>query len=144
MAAEAAGRESFAAPLALVSTAVRARGQLSARPSPTEGRALPGGRKARAVASTVTSSSSSRPGYGQLLRTPGAWTFLLPGFAARQPFAMLTVSIVLLVRHTTGSYGAAGAVAAVTGVSLALFAPYGGRLADRYGQRAVLLPGVTL
>ncbi|MEU8828068.1 MFS transporter [Streptomyces sp. NPDC048636] len=85
-----------------------------------------------------------RPGYGQLLRTPGAWTFLLPGFAARQPFAMLTISIVLLVRHTTGSYGVAGAVAAVTGVSMALFAPQGGKLADRYGQRAVLVPGVLI
>ncbi|WP_371670814.1 MFS transporter [Streptomyces sp. NBC_00289] len=92
------------------------------------------------MASTVT----SRPGYGQLLRTRGVWTFLLPGFAARQPFAMLTISIVLLVRHTTGSYGAAGAAAAVTGVSMALFAPYSGRLADRYGQRAVLLPGVLV
>jgi len=102
------------------------------------------------VASTVTtepskdSSASSRPGYGQLLRTRGAWTFLLPGFAARQPFAMLTISIVLLVQHTTGSYGAAGAAAAVTGVSMALFAPYSGRLADRYGQRAVLVPGVLV
>ncbi|MGW3095660.1 MFS transporter [Streptomyces sp. NPDC001102] len=102
------------------------------------------------MASTVTtepskdSSASSRPGYGQLLRTRGAWTFLLPGFAARQPFAMLTISIVLLVQHTTGSYGAAGAAAAVTGVSMALFAPYSGRLADRYGQRAVLVPGVLL
>ncbi|MET8813796.1 MFS transporter [Streptomyces sp. NPDC004549] len=86
----------------------------------------------------------SRPGYGQLLRTRGAWTFLVPGFAARQPFAMLTISIVLLVRHTTGSYGAAGAAAAVTGVSMALCAPYGGRLADRYGQRAVLVPGVVV
>ncbi|WP_055490337.1 MFS transporter [Streptomyces sp. TP-A0356] len=95
------------------------------------------------MASTVT-SKSSRPGYGQLLRTRGAWTFLLPGFAARQPFAMLTLSIVLLVQHTTGSYGAAGAVAAVTGVSMALFAPYSGRLADRHGQRAVLLPGVLV
>ncbi|MBD0840746.1 MULTISPECIES: MFS transporter [unclassified Streptomyces] len=99
--------------------------------------------------STVTTepsktSSASRPGYGQLLRTRGAWTFLLPGFAARQPFAMLTISIVLLVQHTTGSYGAAGAAAAVTGVSMALFAPYSGRLADRYGQRAVLIPGVLL
>ncbi|MER6526763.1 MFS transporter [Streptomyces sp. NPDC001508] len=102
------------------------------------------------MASTVTTEPSenpatpSRPGYGQLLRTRGAWTFLLPGFAARQPFAMLTLSIVLLVRHTTGSYGAAGGVAAVTGVSMALFAPYSGRLADRYGQRAVLVPGVLV
>ncbi|MER6351308.1 MFS transporter [Streptomyces sp. NPDC001634] len=95
------------------------------------------------MASTVT-SKSSRPGYAQLLRTRGAWTFLLPGFAARQPFAMLTLSIVLLVQHTTGSYGAAGAVAAATGVSMALFAPYSGRLADRHGQRAVLLPGVLV
>ncbi|MEU2717936.1 MFS transporter [Streptomyces sp. NPDC007205] len=91
-----------------------------------------------------TSPASSRPGYGQLLRTRGAWTFLLPGFAARQPFAMLTLSIVLLVQHTTGSYGAAGATAAVTGVSMALFAPYSGRLADRCGQRAVLVPGVLV
>ncbi|MGW1796996.1 MFS transporter [Streptomyces sp. NPDC001984] len=102
------------------------------------------------MASTVTSEPSknsaapSRPGYGQLLRTRGAWTFLLPGFAARQPFAMLTISIVLLVRHTTGSYGAAGAAAAVTGVSMALFAPYTGRLADRRGQHAVLIPGVLV
>ncbi|MFI1888187.1 MFS transporter [Streptomyces jumonjinensis] len=94
------------------------------------------------MASTVT--GGPRPGYGQLLRTPGAWTFLLPGFAARQPFAMLTIGIVLLVQHTTGSYGSAGMVAAVTGVSMALCAPQSGKLADRFGQRAVLLPGVVL
>lgn len=94
------------------------------------------------MASTVT--TRNRPGYGQLLRTPGAWTFLLPGFAARQPFAMLTIGIVLLVQHTTGSYGSAGAVAAFTGVSMALFAPQSGKLADRFGQRAVLLPGVLV
>ncbi|MGD6752762.1 MFS transporter [Streptomyces sp. BH105] len=87
---------------------------------------------------------AARPGYGQLLRTRGAWTFLLPGFAARQPFAMLTISIVLLVQHTTGSYGTAGAVSATTGVAMALFAPYSGKLADRFGQRAVLLPGVLV
>jgi MFS family permease len=86
----------------------------------------------------------ARPGYKQLLRTPDAWTFLLPGFAARQPFAMLTIGIVLLVQHTTGSYGSAGVVSAVTGVSMALFAPQSGKLADRFGQAAVLLPGVLV
>ncbi|MET9426767.1 MULTISPECIES: MFS transporter [unclassified Streptomyces] len=97
------------------------------------------------MASTVnTTDAVKRPGYGQLLRIPGAWTFLLPGFAARQPFAMLTIGIVLLVQHTTGSYGSAGAVAAVTGVSMALFAPQSGKLADRFGQRAVLVPGVLV
>ncbi len=88
--------------------------------------------------------SGKRPGYGQLLRTPGAWTFVLPGFLARQPFAMLTIGIVLLVQHTTGSFGTAGAVSAATGISMALFAPQSGKLADRFGQRAVLLPGVAV
>ena len=88
------------------------------------------------------SGAEARASYGRLLRTPRAWTFVLPGFAARQPFAMLTIGIVLLVQHTTGSYGSAGAVAAATGVSMALFAPQGGKLADRFGQRSVLVPGV--
>ncbi|MFC7306193.1 MFS transporter [Streptomyces monticola] len=91
-----------------------------------------------------TVNSASRPGYGQLLRTPRALSFVLPGFAARQPFAMLTMSIVLLVQHTTGSFGTAGAVAAVAGVSMALFAPQNGKLADRFGQSAVLVPGVLV
>ncbi len=91
-----------------------------------------------------TPVKEARPGYGQLLRTPGAWAFLLPGFLARQPFAMLTFSILLLVQHTTGSYGTAGVVSAVTGVSMALFAPQSGKLADRFGQRAVLVPGVLV
>ncbi|MFC9129187.1 MFS transporter [Streptomyces sp. NPDC057099] len=101
-------------------------------------------KKSKNSRTSKKSTASARPGYGRLLRTRGAWTFLLPGFAARQPFAMLTISIVLLVQHTTGSYGAAGAAAAVTGVSMALFAPYSGRLADRHGQRVVLIPGVLL
>ncbi|KUJ70174.1 ABC transporter [Streptomyces albus subsp. albus] len=79
-----------------------------------------------------------------MLRTQGAWTFLLPGFLARQPFAMLTIGIVLLVQHTTGSYGTAGAVSATAGVAMALFAPQSGKLADRFGQGAVLLPGVLV
>jgi MFS family permease len=96
------------------------------------------------VTTDATTDVSKRPGYGQLLRTPGVWSYLIPGFLARQPFAMLTIGIVLLVQHTTGSYGSAGIVAAVTGVSMALFAPQSGKLADRFGQRAVLIPGVLV
>ncbi|MGI5352967.1 MFS transporter [Streptomyces sp. CA-250714] len=79
-----------------------------------------------------------------MLRTEGAWSFLLPGFLARQPYAMLTISIVLLVQHTTGSFGLAGAVSATAGIAMALIAPQSGRLADRFGQGAVLVPQVFL
>ncbi|MGI5450202.1 MFS transporter [Streptomyces sp. CA-243310] len=96
------------------------------------------------MTSAVTTDTSARPGYGQLLRTPGALGFLLPGFAARLPFGMLTISILLLVQHTTGSYANAGIVAAVTGISMALCAPVMGNLTDRRGQSAVLLPVVLI
>ncbi|WP_327262889.1 MFS transporter [Streptomyces sp. NBC_01232] len=94
------------------------------------------------MTSAVTTDTSARPGYGQLLRTPGALGFVLPGFAARLPFGMLTISILLLVQHTTGSYASAGIVAAVTGISMALSAPLMGIFTDRFGQTAVLLPVV--
>ncbi|MFF2627575.1 MFS transporter [Kitasatospora griseola] len=83
-------------------------------------------------------------GYGALLRTPRAWTFLLPALVARLPYAMLGLGIVLLVRDTTGSYGLAGAVAATAAVAQALIGPQTGRLADRHGQAAVLVPAVLV
>lgn len=86
----------------------------------------------------------ARVGYGALLRTPGAWTFLAPAFAARLPYAMLSLGILLLVFDTHGSYGTAGTVAAVSAVAQALVGPQTGRLADRYGQAAVLVPSVIV
>jgi MFS family permease len=82
--------------------------------------------------------------YSGLLRTPGAWRFLSPALVARLPYAMLGLGIILLVRHTTGSYGTAGAVSAVAAVSLALAGPQTGRLADRFGQAAVIVPGAIV
>ena len=79
--------------------------------------------------------------YSSLLRTPSAWRFLVPGLVARMPYAMLGLGIVLLVKHTTGSYGTAGAVSAAAAVSLAVAGPQTGRLADRFGQAAVVVPG---
>ncbi|PYC82668.1 MFS transporter [Streptomyces tateyamensis] len=86
----------------------------------------------------------ARVGYVPLLRTPGAWRFLIPAFVARLPYAMLTLGIVLLVFDTSGSYGTAGAVAAVAAVAQALVGPQTGRLADQFGQSAVLLPSVLV
>ncbi|WP_042420864.1 MFS transporter [Streptacidiphilus anmyonensis] len=87
----------------------------------------------------------ARPfGYGALLRTPGAWTFLLPAFVARMPYAMLGLGTVLLVLDTTHSYTTAGAVAAVASITQVVGAPLTGRLADRRGQAPVLLPCLAL
>ncbi|HWM37207.1 MAG TPA: MFS transporter [Streptomyces sp.] len=96
------------------------------------------------MATPATTTGEHRPGYGDLLRTPGAWRFLLPGLLARQPIAMLGIGTVLLVEHTTGSYGAAGIVTAISGVAMALLSPQSGKLTDRFGQGAVLVPGVLL
>ncbi|MGW3041617.1 MFS transporter [Kitasatospora sp. NPDC001159] len=96
--------------------------------------------------STVDTAAEApaRVGYGELLRTPGAWTFLSPAFFARLPYAMLSMGILLLVTQTTGSYGTAGTAVAVSAVAQALIGPQTGRLADRYGQAAVLLPTVLV
>ncbi|MER6299906.1 MFS transporter [Kitasatospora sp. NPDC001539] len=98
------------------------------------------------AADTVETATDApaRVGYGELLRTPGAWTFLSPALVARLPYAMLSMGILLLVTQTHGSYGTAGTVTAVAAVSQALIGPQTGRLADRYGQAAVLVPTVLV
>lgn len=80
--------------------------------------------------------------YLSVLRTPGAWRFLLPALVARLPYAMMQIGVLLLVRWATGSYGAAGIASAAASVSQAFVGPQTGRLADRYGQRRVLVPQV--
>ncbi|MFG2843109.1 MFS transporter [Kitasatospora sp. NPDC048296] len=93
---------------------------------------------------TTAAEAPARVGYGELLRTPGAWTFLSPALVARLPYAMLSMGILLLVTKTHGSYGTAGTVTAVAAVAQALIGPQTGRLADRYGQAAVLVPTVLV
>ncbi|RAY10905.1 MFS transporter [Actinomadura craniellae] len=77
--------------------------------------------------------------YRDLLAVPGARVFVAAGFVGRMSMSMLGIGIVLFVSAVTGSYGIAGAVSAVCALCFAAASPVIGRLADRYGQRRVLV-----
>ncbi|MEH3077028.1 MAG: MFS transporter [Quadrisphaera sp.] len=82
--------------------------------------------------------------YREVLRTPGAPAFVTAGLLARLPIAMYGLIYVFLVQEATGSYGAAGAVAAAASIASALGAPVLSRLVDRHGQARVAVPALAV
>jgi len=76
--------------------------------------------------------------YAQLPRLSGGWYIFLT-MLARLPLAMLTIGTMSLVTAVTHSYASAGLAAGAVGIGSALGAPLVGMLADRLGQRRVLL-----
>lgn len=72
--------------------------------------------------------------YRAILTLPGTLRFSAAGLVARLPMSMLAVGIILMVSETTGTYGLAGAVAAVFALVQALTSPLIARLVDRHGQ----------
>lgn len=82
--------------------------------------------------------------YRALLAIPGTRGFVIPGVIGRFPLSMLGLGSVLLIKEETGSYGIAGVVTATLAVSTALAGPLIGGLADRWGQRRVLLPALVI
>ncbi|MEJ7706057.1 MAG: MFS transporter [Nocardioidaceae bacterium] len=78
--------------------------------------------------------------YRSVLATPGAKRFTAAGLLARTPISTMTLGIVLLVEHLSGSYGFAGTVSAAYMGGAAAASPVLGRFIDRFGQRRVLLP----
>jgi MFS family permease len=77
--------------------------------------------------------------YSALLSKPDLKNVLAASIVGRLPIGVTGLSVLLLVRHATGSYQEGGAVAAAYVVGLACFAPVLGRLIDRSGPRGVLL-----
>ncbi len=77
--------------------------------------------------------------YGQVLRLPGARTFVAAGILARFPRATLSLGIILLVSATTGSFASAGLVVAPLVGGMAVAAPLWSSRMDRYGQARVIL-----
>lgn len=71
-------------------------------------------------------------------------SFFVIGFLARLPFSMSVVGVMTAVATVRGSLTEAGATAAVVGLGSAVVGPLVGMLADRHGQRRVLLiSGIT-
>lgn len=82
--------------------------------------------------------------YRDVYSVPGSRGFSAAGLLARLPMSMLGIGIVLLVEATRGSYGMAGSVAGVFGLTNAVAAPWVARLVDRFGQFRVMLPGIAV
>jgi MFS family permease len=70
---------------------------------------------------------------------PGALRLAAVSIVARLPMAMLSIALLVHVRHLTGSFATAGVVAGAFAASLGVGGPLLGRLVDRRGQTVVLL-----
>jgi MFS family permease len=94
----------------------------------------------------VSPTASAAPPTGRFARLPylAGRSFIPLGLFARLPVAMLTVGALTLVTSATGSYAAGGTAAGAVGIGAALGAPVFGALADRHGQRTVLLVAAVL
>jgi MFS family permease len=76
--------------------------------------------------------------YRRLLRLAGP-AYVLVAFLGRLPMSMSQIGTLLLVSSATGSYGAGGLAAGALAVANAVGSPFAGELADRVGQRPVVL-----
>lgn len=81
--------------------------------------------------------------YRRLFALPGARAFTAWNLLARLPMGMLSVSAVMMIAATRGSYALAGAVVATGLAVTALVAPWTARLVDRYGQARIALPATV-
>lgn len=76
--------------------------------------------------------------YRQILADPKARAFSAAGLVARLPLSMTGLGIILLISLTSGSFGRAGLIAAVSTLTAAAVAPLWGQAIDRLGQARVL------
>lgn len=74
----------------------------------------------------------------------GGWVFVLVGFVARLPPAMLALGVTLYAAERLGGFGPAGTVVASMAVGLGVGGPIVGGLADRFGQRIVGIGAAVL
>ena len=111
-------------------------------PEPASPDSLPSAGSSAAPRPSTT--GRSRLGRFEVLPRLAGTSFLVVGLFARLPLAMLTVGALTLVTTASGSYAAGGFAAGAVGIGSALGAPVLGVLADKHGQRIVLLVSAIL
>lgn len=83
---------------------------------------------------------SRTPSYATVLRTPHATRTFGAALLGRLSYGMVSLSLMLAVNASTGSYSVAGAVMAVFGATSVFLSPARAALIDRYGPRRVPPP----
>lgn len=92
-----------------------------------------------------TRTTTGPPGpYRRLFTIPGTRAFTAGNLIARLPMGMFSVSAVIMIAGTRGSYALAGAVTAAGLAATAVVAPWTARLVDRYGQARIAVPATAL
>ena len=81
--------------------------------------------------------------YRRVLSIPGASAFTLAGLLLRLPLAVYPVAVILFISLGTGDYGRGGLLTASYIVGGVVGNPVLSRIADRAGQRAVLMPSAV-
>ncbi|MFI1013350.1 MFS transporter [Streptomyces sp. NPDC020965] len=82
--------------------------------------------------------------YARLFAPPGTRAFTAGNLLARLPMGMFSVSAIIMIAGSRGSYALAGAVTATGLAATALVAPWTARLVDRHGQARIAVPAAAL
>jgi len=82
--------------------------------------------------------------YTTLFRTPGAMKFSISALIGRMPISMDSLALIFIVVAVSDSYALAGALSAVASIVISIANPFWSRLADRIGQRKMLMRVVPL
>jgi predicted MFS family arabinose efflux permease len=89
-------------------------------------------------------TTEHRTTYRRLFSLPGTRAFTTGNLIARLPAGMFSVSAVVMIAGSRGSYALAGAVTATGLAASAVAGPWIARLIDRYGQARTAVPATAV
>jgi predicted MFS family arabinose efflux permease len=93
---------------------------------------------------SVISTPARRSAYRRLFSLRGTRAFTTGNLLARLPMGMFSVSAVVMIAGSRGSYALAGAVTATGLAATGLAGPWIARLIDRHGQARIAVPATLV